>query len=386
MCLAMAWGLFVGTFSQLCRCGASDFEVGNSMWKDTTVPVTTDFPTLDLFAGAGGLSQGLAAAGLGIVGASEMNQDALATYAAAHAHYFPDEALKVFEGDIGAHTFRGLRGNIAVVAGGPPCQPYSMGGHRRGVLDERDGIPQFLRVVSEVEPEAFLMENVPGLAKGAQVVVLKQIVGKFRELGFDVQWRILHAADFGVSQRRQRLLMIGTREPGFEWPTPTHGPDAAQPWVTAKELLDPVRPVGEPNRSIVTYAKSPDLRPSPWDGHLWNGGGRPINPDGLVPTLLASMGGNKTPWLDGGGVVKRYHAHLLAGGAPWSGIVPGARRITRQEAALVQGFPLDMPWKGRSSSQYRQIGNAVPVQLARAVGSALVSVLKNSGVPAVVPG
>ncbi|WP_051407216.1 DNA cytosine methyltransferase [Nocardia sp. CNY236] len=347
------------------------------VWKDLVVLVT-DLPTLDLFAGAGGLSQGLAAAGLDIVGASEMDLDALATYTAAHARFSPDKPFQVFEGDIATHSFRSLRGNVAVVAGGPPCQPYSMGGHRRGVLDERDGIPQFVRAVAEVAPEAFLMENVPGLAKSAQLAVLEQVIEQFRKLKFYVHWRILHAADFGVSQRRQRLLIVGTRKPGFTWPTPTHGPTTAQPWVTAKELLDPACSVGEPNRAIVTYAKSPDLRPSPWDGHLWNGGGRPINPDGLVPTLLASMGGNKTPWLDGGGVVPTYHAHLLAGGVPRSGIVPGARRITRQEAALVQGFPLDMPWKGRSSSQYRQIGNAVPVQLARAVGSAVVSTLIES--------
>ncbi len=335
----------------------------------------TDIPTLDLFAGAGGLSQGLATAGLDIVGASEWDRDAMATYTAAHDRFFPDSSLQVFEGDIATHSFRSLRGSVAVVAGGPPCQPYSMGGHRRGILDERDGIPQFLRVVAEVEPQAFLMENVPGLAKGAQLPVLEQAIEQFRELGFHVNWKILRAADFGVSQRRQRLFVIGTRRPGFAWPTPTHGPDTAQAWVSASKLLDPANPMGELNRAIVTYAKSPDLRPSPWDGHLWNGGGRPINPDGLVPTLLASMGGNKTPWLDGGGVVPSYHAHLSAGGTPRSGVVPGARRITRQEAALVQGFPLDMPWQGRSSSQYRQIGNAVPVQLARAVGSAVVGAL-----------
>lgn len=336
---------------------------------------TTDISTLDLFAGAGGLSQGLASAGLAVVAASEMDVDALATYTAGHSSRFPNRPLEVFEGDIAGHSFRKMRGNIAVVAGGPPCQPYSLGGHRRGILDERDGIPQFVRVVEEIRPEAFVMENVPGLARGSQLPILQGAITQFRDLGFSVDWRILHAADYGVSQRRQRLFVVGTRGLAFDWPTPTHGEGADRPWVASRDVLDPARPIGEINSSIVTYAKSPDLRPSPWDGHLWNGGGRPINPEGLVPTLLASMGGNKTPWLDAGGVVPEYHAELLAGGAPRQGIVAGARRITYKEAALVQGFPEDMEWVGRRSSRYRQIGNAVPVPLAKAVGNSLVASL-----------
>jgi DNA (cytosine-5)-methyltransferase 1 len=238
-------------------------------------------------------------------------------------------------------------------------------------MDERDGLPQFLRVLEQVRPEAFLMENVPGLATGAQSSRLDALLSELSDLGFRVQWKLLHAADFGVSQRRQRLFIIGSRRPGFAWPEPTHGTKGKGPWVPARVLLDPGKLVGEPNFSKVTYAKKPDLRPSPWDGHIWNGGGRPINPDGLVPTLLASMGGNKTPWLDGGNVVPTYHAHLLAGGDPRSGAVSGARRITPEEAALVQTFPPDMPWAGRRSSRYRQVGNAVPVRLAEAVGRAL---------------
>jgi DNA (cytosine-5)-methyltransferase 1 len=149
-----------------------------------------------------------------------------------------------------------------------------------------------------------------------------------------------------------------------------------QDWVKASDILDVASPIGDVNPAKVTYAKRPDLRPSPWDGHLWNGGGRPINPNGLVPTLLASMGGNKTPWLDGAGVVPAYHAHLVQGGTARSGVVAGARRLTIAETALVQGFPVDMPWAGRTSSQYRQIGNAVPVPLAHAVGNALAEHLQ----------
>jgi DNA (cytosine-5)-methyltransferase 1 len=330
-----------------------------------------ELPILDLFSGAGGLSLGLAWAGMLPVAASEMDRDALATYLEAHAKYHPKQALGVFEGDIARHSFKPLRGSVAVVAGGPPCQPYSLGGHRRGVMDERDGLPQFLRVLDEVRPDAFLLENVPGLAKGVQFPRLTSLLSELAGLGFHVQWKVLHAANYGVAQRRQRLFIVGTRTPGFEWPSPTHGVETGRPWVRAGDLLDPHTLVGQANDSKVTYARTPDLRPSPWDGHLWNGGGRPINPDGLVPTLLASMGGNKTPWLDGKEIVRAYHHHLSKGGKPRTGKVPGARRISVEEAALVQTFPADMPWVGKTSSRYRQIGNAVPVILAASVGGAL---------------
>ncbi|MGH9267411.1 MAG: DNA cytosine methyltransferase, partial [Acidimicrobiales bacterium] len=133
-----------------------------------------------------------------------------------------------------------------------------------------------------------------------------------------------------------------------------------------------VEPVGTPNPAIVTYARSPDLRPNPCDGHVYNGDGRPIDLTRPAPTLLASMGGNKTPWIDTQGVVPAYHAHLLAGGAPRSGLVPGARRITVEEAALLQTFPPGMHVAGRRSSCYRQIGNAVPPLLATEIGAALL--------------
>lgn len=331
----------------------------------------TELPTLDLFSGAGGLSLGLGRSGMVPLAASEMDRDALATYVEAHAKYHIGRPLSVFDGDIARHSFKSLRGQVAVVAGGPPCQPYSLGGLRRGVMDIRDGLPEFLRVVDEVQPDAFLMENVPGLAKGAQLPRLSLLLNELASLGFNVSWQVLHAADFGVAQRRQRLFIVGSRAPGFEWPTPTHGIGTRRAWIRASELLDPRTPMGVPNHSKVTYARTPDLRPSPWDGHLWNGGGRPINPDGLVPTLLASMGGNKTPWLDGGDVVPAYHQRLVSGGKPRTGPVPGARRITAEEAAVIQTFPADMPWAGPRSSRYRQIGNAVPIKLAEAVGAAL---------------
>ena len=138
----------------------------------------------------------------------------------------------------------------------------------------------------------------------------------------------------------------------------------------AGSVVDVHRPRGEANPAIVTYALRPSLRPGAYHGHLYNGGGRPIELNRPAPTLLASMGGNKTPWLDTLGVVPEYHAHLIAGGSPRRGQVPGARRITVEEAALLQGFPAGAtsPADGRASTAR----SATPSPaLARHIGLAL---------------
>jgi DNA (cytosine-5)-methyltransferase 1 len=321
---------------------------------------------LDLFAGAGGLSQGLTAAGMAVVAAAERDGDALATFADLHP------SAQLFPGDIAGIDFRDFRGSIDIVAGGPPCQPWSDGGKRLGNDDPRDGLPHFIRAVRDISPRGFLLENVPGLTREAMRPFFTYLVRGLQDLGYVVDWRILKAADYGVAQSRRRLFMMGTLTGAPRWPAPTHGDGASRRWRLAGDVLDPGRTMGEPNLSKVIYARRPDLRPGPYDGLLFNGGGRPINLPALAPTMLASMGGNKTPWLDTLDIVPGYHAELLAGGSPRTGAVPGARRITVAEAAALQTFPADTAFAGPRSSQYRQIGNAVPPALAQAVGQAMV--------------
>jgi DNA (cytosine-5)-methyltransferase 1 len=314
-------------------------------------------PVLDLFSGAGGLSQGLVGAGFEIVGAVETSADACSTFRARHPQ------AKVYEQDLATVELRSMRGHVAVVAGGPPCQPFSVGGKRLAGEDPRNGLPQFVRAVAEVRPDAFLMENVAGL--GARRAYFEAVLAELAGLGYHVSWQVLEAARFGVPQLRRRLFVVGTRRLGFSFP------EGSATAVPAGRVLNPAHPLGPPNAAVVTYARNPSLRPDPYHGHLWNGGGRPIDLARPSPTLLASMGGNKTPWLDTLGLVPAYHAHLARGGAPRQGCVPGARRLTVQEAALLQGFPASCSFAGPRSSQYRQVGNAVPPPLARAVGSAL---------------
>jgi DNA (cytosine-5)-methyltransferase 1 len=324
---------------------------------------------LDLFAGAGGLSLGLAAAGFEPVAAVEWDADAVETYAKAHP------TTDIYEGDIDACSFRHLKCEVDVVAGGPPCQPWSSGGKRLGSSDPRDGWPAYLRVLDEVAPIAFLAENVAGLSTGRGLPYLERLLRELTERGFDVNWKIVSAAEYGVPQRRQRLIIVGMRSGRFQFPPPSHG-QATGPGIRAAGDVLGVDPIGTPNTAIITYARHPDTRPSPYDGHVYNGGGRPINLEEPAPTLLASMGGNKTPWVDTGGVVPEYHAHLMAGGEARTGRVPGARRITVEEAALLQTFPSGTYFAGPRSSCYRQVGNAVPPLLGEAVGRALLDQLR----------
>jgi DNA (cytosine-5)-methyltransferase 1 len=319
-------------------------------------------PAIDLFAGCGGLSIGLGRAGFSIEAAVEIEADACATFARIHS------GAELFDGDIASVDFRAFRGAVRLVGAGVPCQPFSSGGKRLAAADPRDGFPQLLRAVREVRPEAVLIENVAGLARGSRRRYFASIIHALEDIGFTVVWELLNAANFGAPQKRLRLFLVGLRGRKFRFPEPTHGPGRPQSWVRAGSVIGVDTLVGEPNTSIVTYARKPDIRPSPYDGHVFNGGGRPIDLAKPSHTILASAGGNKTHWIDTLGVVPAYHARLLAGEPPLEGEVPGARRITVAESALLQTFPPGMTFAGARSSQYTQVGNAVPPLLAEVLG------------------
>ncbi|HEX4345776.1 MAG TPA: DNA cytosine methyltransferase [Solirubrobacteraceae bacterium] len=322
-------------------------------------------PVVDLFCGAGGLSLGLTRVGFVPVAAVEIDHYACETYRSLHPR------TDLLHADIRQVSFRRLRGEVAVVVGGPPCQPFSTGGLRRGAEDPRDGFPAFLHVLDEVQPDGVLIENVAGLGRGSTAAYLRALLDELADRGFVVSWTTLAATDFGVPQRRERVFIVGTRNGRFDFPLPTHGPGRRHPWLPAGSVLSVDEPFGDPNRSIVTYARKPDLRPSPYDGLLFNGGGRPIDLAAPARTILASAGGNKTPFVDTLRIVPAYHAHLMDGGRPRSGRVEGARRITVAESAALQTFPGEARFAGPRSAQYTLVGNAVPPCLAEAVGGAL---------------
>ena len=319
---------------------------------------------LDLFAGAGGLSLGLQQAGIVTLAAVEVDSHAANTF----ARHFP--SANVLLTDIRKVDLRQFHGRVELVYGGPPCQPFSSGGLRTAANDQRDMLPSFVEAIKLIRPDIFLMENVPGLAVGSRRHYLAQTLNAFTSLGYVVAWKILNAADFGVPQSRLRLFIVGMRNRAFVFPEPTHGPGRPKPHVTVSNVLPPYQ-LGDPNPAQVVYAKNPQLRPSPYHGLLFNGGGRPINRALPAPTILASAGGNKTHFFDDLNLVPEYHHHLLHGGLPKKGVLLGARRLSVVESAVLQSFPANMAFHGPASAQYEQIGNAVPPLLAAVLGHAL---------------
>lgn len=313
---------------------------------------------IDLFAGAGGLSLGLEAAGIESLFAVEIMSEAAATYRST----FPN--AQVHAGDISTVDFQPWKG-VDLVAGGPPCQPFSIGGLRRGRDDGRDFLPEFVRAVLEVRPRVFVMENVPGLVSFGPY--LRTVLAPLFELYAISEPQVLNAADYGVPQSRKRLIVTGSRDgTPLRLPPGTPGMRVPAGMVLARE------PRGEPNPSKIVYAKRPDLRPNPYQGHLFNGGGRAIELCKPSPTILAAAGGNKTHFLDLNDLIPAYHRYLKAGGAPYCGELPGARRLTVQESAALQSFPDHVRFAGSRSAQYTQIGNAVPPRFAQAIGEELV--------------
>lgn len=322
---------------------------------------------MDLFSGAGGLSLGLERAGFESVMAVEWDADASETY----SREFPHSNL--IHGAIQDIDFRSWVGHVELLAGGPPCQPFSNGGKRLAQQDSRDMLPEFLRVVRQMLPPMFLMENVAGLVQGRRRAYFDAVRWEFEKLGYTVTLAVLNAADYGVPQKRVRLFVVGSLIGTFAFPKPTHG-TPSQPHIPVSFAIDGNRVIGEANPSKVTYAKNPDLRPSPYDGHLFNGGGRPLHLKRPAPTILASAGGNKTHFIDTYNLVPGYHRSLVEGLPPQTGAFPGGRRLTVQESAALQTFPAGMEFAGSKSSQYRQIGNAVPPLLATVIGRQLMSV------------
>lgn len=322
---------------------------------------------IDLFSGPGGLTLGMKAAGVDPICSVEVRRDAVETY----KKHTPEADHHCC--DIRNVDFTRYRGAARLLYGGPPCQPFSTGGLRKGSNDSRDMLPAFLATVETVKPEAVLIENVPGLVVASRIHYLHGVLDNLRRLGYTPAWRVLNASHYGVPQNRKRLFVVGLRNRTFWFPKPTHGQDADNPLLPVSSVVDSTRPLGEPPECPVVYAKYPDLRPSPYAGHVYNGGGRPLDLSKPCFTILASAGGYKTHWVDTENIAPKYHKHLREGGSPWEGRVPGARRLTVEESSLIQTFPRSLSFAGKRSSQYTQVGDAVPPMLAEHLGRELVA-------------
>ena len=295
---------------------------------------------VSLFSGAGGLDLGFIMAGHTIIWANDLYEDAVETYRKNIGdHIICEDISKIDAADIP---------DCDIVIGGFPCQGFSVANTKRHADDTRNALyKQLIRVIDAKKPKFFLAENVKGLTNMLGGKVFEMILSDFRALGYTVCAKVLNAADFGVPQTRQRVIIVGVRSDlDFEYifPSPTHdknGINGLPKWVGVLSALsaipDPDQPNDLPNHEYSKYKLE-------FNGYL---GHRPLDPEKPAPTVTA-RGDSK------GGVVILPHPNAT-------------RRMSCRELATVQSFPLRFEFAGNRSSVYRQIGNAVPPLLGCAV-------------------
>jgi DNA (cytosine-5)-methyltransferase 1 len=269
-----------------------------------------------------------------------------------------------------------------VVIGGPPCQGFSVIGRMRSNDPRSMHVFHFLDAVREFQARAFVMENVKSLGMNPRWAPLrKELQRRAGALGYSTRLMVLNASHYGVPQARERMFLVGVAD-GAPPPEPVPTTEHAPP--TVRDALSTLPPYGAPGNDTRTGARviptrEPVMRPTAHSGSLlFNGSGRPLHLDRPAKTLPASMGGNATPIIDQDELeygmepwVVEYHRHLADGGEPLEVAPSRLRRITVQEAATLQSFPIDFRFQGPRVAQYRQVGNAVPPKLAQAVAESL---------------
>lgn len=302
--------------------------------SDKTAPLV-----IDLFAGCGGLALGFEAAGFQTVG-YEILEDACATY----RHNLPGSCYQVnltplF--DLDAAT---------VIIGGPPCQPFSVGGHQLGLQDSRDGFPTFISAVARYHPQLALFENVRGMLFRNKAY-FEEIVLALQELGYIVEWQILNAADYGVPQKRERLFCIAHLG-GWQWPVKTH---IHSPY-TAGEALGELAFTAPPNAKFLTSSMDEYVK-------KYEIASKCINPRDLhldIPSRTVTCRNLC------GATGDMLRVRLPDG---------RRRRLTVREGARLQSFPDWFQFQGTENSQFNQIGNAVPPLLAKALACSVKAYL-----------
>lgn len=331
---------------------------------------------ISLFSGAGGMDIGFAQAGIKTIVANEMDKSAFDTYKENHID------IDYLDGDINNYLnhFKKYK-NTDIVFGGPPCQGFSVAG-KMDINDPRSQLVfSFAKVVENVNPRAFVMENVKSLGILEKFSDIRNnLLSTFDKLGYHCEIVLLNAKDFGVPQSRERVFFIGIkRGEGHLDKSLFEKYKKVAP--TLREAISHLGPAGSTNNpqvcnAKITIAKNPILRKSAYAGMLFNGQGRPLNPDGWSSTLPASMGGNRTPIIDERHLyceddswIEKYHQELVTETKSVSEIPNYLRRLTVDEAATIQTFPMNYKFIGSQSKVYSQIGNAVPAKLAFAVAS-----------------
>lgn len=306
--------------------------------------------SVELCAGAGGQALGLEKAGFSHRVVVEMDKDCCETLRKNRSHW------KVVQADIREFDARPYKG-VDLLAAGLPCPPFSVAGKQLGDKDERNLFPAALRIIEECDPRAIMIENVRGFLDAVFLDYREGLRDRLYQMGYITAWRQLNASDFGVPQLRPRVIIVALKREiwdRFDWPQvatqnpPTvgdtlHGLMASRGWRGAKawrSMADEIAP------TLVGGSKKhggPDLGPT------------------RAKRAWASLG------VDGMGI-----ADQAPGPDDPIKLMP---RLTVPMAALIQGFPADWEFSGRKTAAYRQVGNAFPPPVARAVAGQIEKAL-----------
>ena len=351
-------------------------EMVNSDWEhEMNVSPLRHYTSIELFAGAGGLALGMEKAGFHHILLNEIDHDACVTLECNRP------AWNVVEQDVRTISFERFRGEIDLITGGFPCQAFSYAGKQGGFSDTRGTLFfELARAIDEVKPKVFLCENVKGLVAHDNGRTLNIIKNTIRELGYTlVEPRILKAIFYQVPQKRERLFLIAVRndlagKAEFRWPAPYHRIMTLRDAFFAGELYHTDVPTSEGQKYPEKKRQVLDLVPM---GGYW----RDLPNDVAREYMGGSYGlpGGKT------GMARRLsldEPSLTLTCAPAQKQTERChptetRPLTVREYARIQTFPDEWKFAGNLSSQYKQIGNAVPVNLAYAVGRSLIRLLND---------
>lgn len=349
-------------------------EMMESRWdEEVKISPNRDFFSIELFAGGGGLALGMEKAGFKHVMLNEFDHSACETLRNNRPEW------NVIEGDVCNVDFSQWRGTVDFVSGGFPCQAFSYAGKGGGFDDTRGTLFfQLARAIKEVQPKVFLGENVRGLAVHDGGKTLEVIKNTIAELGYTlIEPRVLKAIRYCVPQKRERLILIGVRNDyadkvTFEWPSPYNRIMTLRDALFAGELY----PVDVPD---APYQKYPEKKQRVLSMVPEGGDWRDLPVEVQKEYMGASfyLGGGKT------GMARRLsldEPSLTLTCAPAQKQTERChptetRPLTVREYARIQTFPDEWKFSGNLAAQYKQIGNAVPVNLAWAVGRSIIRLL-----------
>lgn len=356
------------------------------------------YNAISLFSGAMGLDLGIEKAGFKICVCVEMDKNAVATIRQNSNTPVIDRDICTVSTDEILSAAGLSKKDVTLVVGGPPCQAFSTAGRQRGLSDFRGHvILQYLRVISDIKPKYFVLENVRGLLsaklnhvpdeysdyeqiKDKKGSVLTFLTDQFKKLGYSISYALLNAANYGVPEKRERVIIIGHLGDRVPIPNPTHsesGSFGTKKWVTLKDALKGLGPE-ETMHFIPLRPKTVPYMLLLKEGQNWKD-----LPDETAREAMGKaylLGGGKT------GFLRRLSFDEPAPTLVTSPTMPATllchptelRPLSIEEYARIQQFPDNWKFDGNIETIYKQIGNAVPVGLGHAVGAQIMRHLNNN--------